>query len=51
MDLKTHPNKRLLVAFEPKTHTSRRNIFTEEYVKAFADADKVFIGACPKTKE
>ena len=47
---KTHPNKRLLVAFEPKNATSRRNIFTEDYVKAFAKADKVFIGACPKDK-
>ena len=47
---KTHPNKRLLVAFEPKNATSRRNIFTEEYVKAFAAADKVYIGACPMDK-
>ena len=45
---KSEPNRRLLVAFEPKNATSRRNIFLEEYAKSFAHADLVYIGACPK---
>lgn len=44
------PNKRILVAFEPKNATSRRNIFQDQYVKSLGKADQVFIGACPDDK-
>ena len=41
---------RLLVAFEPKNATSRRNVFTKEFAKSFAVADKIFIGQCHEDK-
>ncbi len=42
-----HPQKRLLVAFEPKNATSRRNVFTHELAKSLGLADGIYIGACP----
>lgn len=47
---KSHPKRRLIVAFEPKNATSRRNIFEADYVKSLGMADLVFIGACPDDK-
>lgn len=47
---KAHPTKRLLVAFEPKNATSRRNIFQNDYVTMLGKADRVYIGACAKDK-
>ena len=44
---KTHPEKRLVVAFEPRNATSRRDIFMEDYAKSFHDADSILIGKCP----
>jgi len=41
-----YPERRLLVAFEPKNATSRRSIFMKEFAKSLALADRVFIGAC-----
>ncbi len=41
-----YPERRLLVAFEPKNATSRRNIFMKEFAKSLSLADRVFIGAC-----
>ncbi|MES2745994.1 MAG: Mur ligase family protein [Bdellovibrionota bacterium] len=41
-----YPERRLLVAFEPKNATSRRSIFMKEFAKSLSLADKVFIGAC-----
>ena len=38
-----HPNKRLIALFEPRSFTSRLNVFQKDYVKAFAKADLVFI--------
>lgn len=38
-----YSSRRLLVAFEPRSNTSRRNIFQREYAESFAAADKVFI--------
>ncbi|MFW7378204.1 MAG: UDP-N-acetylmuramate--L-alanine ligase [Oligoflexus sp.] len=42
-----YPQKRLLVAFEPKNATSRRNVFTKEFAQALSLADRIYIGPCP----
>jgi UDP-N-acetylmuramate: L-alanyl-gamma-D-glutamyl-meso-diaminopimelate ligase len=47
---KSFPNRRLLVAFEPKNASSRRNIFHEEYISSLSLADEVFIGPAPVDK-
>lgn len=47
---KSFPNRRLLVAFEPKNASSRRNIFHEEYISSLSLADEVFIGPAPIDK-
>lgn len=46
----THPDSRLLVAFEPRNATSRRNTFLERYSAALKGADRVFIGHCPQDR-
>ena len=38
------PNQRLWAIFEPRSATSRRNVFQKEYAEAFAGADCVVIG-------
>jgi len=38
------PERRLWAIFEPRSNTSRRNIFKEEYVAALSKADRVVIG-------
>jgi UDP-N-acetylmuramate: L-alanyl-gamma-D-glutamyl-meso-diaminopimelate ligase len=43
------PGRRLIAAFEPRTNTSRRAIFQEDYAKAFADADRVIIRSVPES--
>jgi UDP-N-acetylmuramate: L-alanyl-gamma-D-glutamyl-meso-diaminopimelate ligase len=40
-----HPTRRLIAAFEPRTNSSRRNVFQEAYARAFDDADLVCIKA------
>lgn len=45
-----YPNRRLLVAFEPKNATSRRNIFQKAYIKKLGLADGVYLGPCPEDK-
>lgn len=37
------PGRRLLVVFEPRTNTSRRAVFQQEYAKAFDHADAVIV--------
>lgn len=37
------PGRRLLVAFEPRSNTSRRAIFQSDYARALAGADLVFL--------
>ena len=44
---KAYPSKRLVVAFEPKNATSRRNVFQKDYVAKLGLADRIFIGPCP----
>ncbi len=41
-----YPKKRLIVAFEPKNATSRRNIFVKEFAASLGLADRVLIGPC-----
>ncbi len=37
------PGQRVLAVFEPRSATTRRNVFQQEYVDAFAVADEVFV--------
>lgn len=39
-----YPNKRLSVAFEPRSAVARRNIFQKDYARVLGAADKVYIG-------
>lgn len=39
-----YPNQRLWVAFEPRSNTTRRNVFQSDLAKALSQADKVLIG-------
>jgi len=39
-----YPGKRLWALFEPRSNTSRRNVFQERYALAFANADQAIIG-------
>ena len=39
------PDKRLVAVFEPRSATSRRKIFQQEYVQAFCEADATFIAS------
>lgn len=41
------PGRRLLVAFEPRTNTSRRKIFQQDYVRAFKEADLLLVREPP----
>ena len=38
-----YPNERIWAIFEPRTNTTRRNVFQSELVSAFADADAVVV--------
>lgn len=40
---KGYPEKRLLAVFEPRTNSSRRAIFQQQYTTAFAAADKILL--------
>jgi UDP-N-acetylmuramate: L-alanyl-gamma-D-glutamyl-meso-diaminopimelate ligase len=42
-----YPDRRLLAVFEPRSNSSRRNIFQDRYAMAFGDADLVFIPEPP----
>ena len=37
-----YPNRRILAVFEPRSNTSRKNIFQEDYQRALSVADLVF---------
>jgi UDP-N-acetylmuramate: L-alanyl-gamma-D-glutamyl-meso-diaminopimelate ligase len=41
------PGKRLVAVFEPRSNTSRRRVFQEEYAAAFGGADLAVIAAPP----
>ena len=42
-----HPNRRLVALFEPRSNTSRRDLFQADYGAAFDDADHVFLKTPP----
>lgn len=42
-----YPDRRLIAAFEPRTNSSRRNVFQEPYARAFDNADAVCIKQPP----
>ncbi len=44
---RAHPNRRLVVAFEPRNATSRRSTFLMEFAQALSLADRVLVGKCP----
>jgi UDP-N-acetylmuramate: L-alanyl-gamma-D-glutamyl-meso-diaminopimelate ligase len=41
--------RRLIAVFEPRTNTSRRAIFQQDYAQAFGEADRVIIRSVPET--
>ncbi|MEE8580540.1 MAG: UDP-N-acetylmuramate--L-alanine ligase [Myxococcota bacterium] len=41
------PRRRLVAVFEPRTNTSRRKVFQEEYAQAFDAADRVIVRSVP----
>ena len=41
--------RRLIAVFEPRTNTSRRAIFQNDYAQALGDADRVIIRSVPET--
>lgn len=42
-----HPNRRLVAIFEPRSNTSRRALFQDEYGSAFDAANRVFLKTPP----
>ncbi|MDO8527661.1 MAG: Mur ligase family protein [Deltaproteobacteria bacterium] len=50
--LKEHfPGRRLIVVFEPRSNTSRRNTLYDEYLRAFSGADRVVIAGLYKPEK
>lgn len=47
----TWPGRRLIALFEPRTNTSRRRIFQEDYAAALAGADLVFLKPPPQLEK
>jgi UDP-N-acetylmuramate: L-alanyl-gamma-D-glutamyl-meso-diaminopimelate ligase len=43
------PERRLIAVFEPRTNTSRRAVFQEDYARAFEGADRVVVSVVPHT--
>jgi UDP-N-acetylmuramate: L-alanyl-gamma-D-glutamyl-meso-diaminopimelate ligase len=41
------PGRRLVAAFEPRSNTSRRAVFQEEYARSFGDAAHVVVSVVP----
>jgi UDP-N-acetylmuramate: L-alanyl-gamma-D-glutamyl-meso-diaminopimelate ligase len=41
------PDRRLVAVFEPRSNTSRRKVFQEDYARAFDGADRVVLRAVP----
>jgi len=44
-----YPDRRIIVAFEPRSNTSRRNVFQSDYVGALSKADTIWIARVPDT--
>jgi len=45
-----YPGRRLWAIFEPRSNTSRRNIFKDQFVDALSQADRVIIGGIFKSE-
>jgi len=43
-----YPGRRVIAVFEPRTNTSRRRVFQEDYARAFDAADRLVIRAVPE---
>jgi UDP-N-acetylmuramate: L-alanyl-gamma-D-glutamyl-meso-diaminopimelate ligase len=43
------PGRRLVAVFEPRTNTSRRAVFQQDYALAFDAADRVVVASVPQT--
>ncbi len=41
------PGRRLIALFEPRTNTSRRRVFQEDYARSFDGADQVVVAVVP----
>ncbi|HET7625861.1 MAG TPA: UDP-N-acetylmuramate:L-alanyl-gamma-D-glutamyl-meso-diaminopimelate ligase [Verrucomicrobiae bacterium] len=46
-----YPQQKLWAIFEPRSNTTRRNVFQEELVSAFADADAVVISQIARLEQ
>jgi UDP-N-acetylmuramate: L-alanyl-gamma-D-glutamyl-meso-diaminopimelate ligase len=46
-----YPGRRLWVAFEPRTNTTRRSVFQKELAEALAGADLVTLGAVARSNQ
>jgi UDP-N-acetylmuramate: L-alanyl-gamma-D-glutamyl-meso-diaminopimelate ligase len=44
-----YPGRRLISIFEPRTNTSRRRVFQEEYARAFEGSDRVVVARVADT--
>jgi len=44
-----YPDRRLIAVFEPRTNTSRRAVFQEEYARSFDGADQLVVSSVPET--
>ena len=42
-----HPERRIVAIFEPRTNTSRRRIFQDDYARAFDEADRALVFEVP----
>jgi UDP-N-acetylmuramate: L-alanyl-gamma-D-glutamyl-meso-diaminopimelate ligase len=42
-----YPGRRLVSIFEPRTNTSRRRVFQEDYARAFDGSDRVIVARVP----
>jgi UDP-N-acetylmuramate: L-alanyl-gamma-D-glutamyl-meso-diaminopimelate ligase len=46
-----HPGERIWAIFEPRSNTTRRNVFQNELVTAFADADAVVVSEVARLEQ
>lgn len=42
-----YPGRRVIAVFEPRSNTSRRTVFQQDYARAFEDADRVVVAVVP----
>jgi UDP-N-acetylmuramate: L-alanyl-gamma-D-glutamyl-meso-diaminopimelate ligase len=44
-----YPGRRVIAVFEPRSNTSRRTVFQNDYARAFGDADQVVVAEVQDT--